>query len=175
MELLNYASASEVIGQKVSDTLGHEYGTLKDILFSPKHQKAMIAVINTEGSSYITLPFEALRINPNTQHITVDIDKQTIRQAPQADLNLLREGRREEIDKIYTYYGYEQVGAEGNQEPEPLHQSYKSGENTGERHQESQGSYQESQQYPGSPGGGDADFKEEADYDKMKGLPKNKD
>jgi sporulation protein YlmC with PRC-barrel domain len=175
MELLNYASSSEIIGQSVTDTLGHDYGTLKDILFSPEHQKAVMAVIATSGSGHIALPFQALSINPNSLHVMADIDKQTIQNAPQVDLDLVREGREEEMDKIFTYYGYENFWNNvETKEPDPLYQSYKSGENTGERHAQRDGSYQETQQYPGSIGGGESNFKEEADYDKMKGLPKDK-
>jgi sporulation protein YlmC with PRC-barrel domain len=174
MELLNYASSSEIIGQSVTDSLGHDYGTIKDILFSPEHQKAVIAVISTEGSGHIALPFQALSINPNSQHLMADMDKQTIQNAPKADLDLLQEGSKEELNKIYSYYGYEHLSDIDHKEAEPLHQPYKSGENTGERHPDSMASYQETQQYPGSPGGGESNFKEEADYDKMKGLPKDK-
>lgn len=177
MELLNYATSSELIGQSVTDTLGHDYGTLKDIFFSPTHKKAVAAVISTEGlfnNDSIVLPFQALRINPNTQHITAEIDKQTIQGAPHTDMDLLREGNREELDKIYTYFGYESLGDVEEQEGAPMHQSYKSGENTGERHPENEGSYQETQQYPGSVGGGESNFQDEVDYDKIKGLPKDR-
>lgn len=177
MELLNYATSSEIIGQSVTDTLGHDYGTLKDIFFSPTHKKAVAAIISTEGlfsNDYIVLPFEALRINPNTQHITVEIDKQTVQDAPHLELDLLREGNREELDKIYTYYGYGKLGDANKEEDPPLHQSYQEGENTAERRHENEGSYQETQQYPGSPGGGESNFKDEVNYDKIKGLPKDK-
>lgn len=177
MELLNYATSSEIIGQSVTDTLGHDYGTLKDIFFSPTHKKAVVAVISTEGlfnSDYFVLPFQALRVNPNTQHIIVEIDKQTVQGAPHIDLDHLREGRKEELDKVYTYYGYENLPATASEEAAPMDQSYKSGENTGERHAERDGGYQETQQYPGSVGGGESNFKDEVDYDKIKGLPKDK-
>lgn len=177
MELLNYATSSEIIGQSVTDTLGHDYGTLKDIFFSPGHKKAVAAVISTEGlfsNDYIVIPFQALRINPNTQHITAEIDKQAIQDAPHADLDLLRDGNRDELDKIYTHFGYEKLWDVEENEPAPMHQSYKEGENTAERRHESEGSYQETQQYPGSPGGGESNFKDEVDYDKIKGLPKDK-
>lgn len=176
MELLNYATSTEIIGQSVTDTLGHDYGTLKDIFFSPTHKKAVAAVISTEGlgNDYIVLPFSALRINPNTQHITAEIDKQTVQGAPHIDLDHLREGRKEELDRIYTYYGYETLSENASEEPTPMYQSYKEGENTAERRHDSEGSYQETQQYPGSPGGGESNFQDEVDYDKIKGLPKDK-
>lgn len=173
MELLDYAGASEIIGKKVTDTLGHRYGSVKDILFSPQHRRAVLAVISTEGTfnnGTLVLPFQALRINPHTQHITVEIDKQTIQDAPSFDTNLLIGGRKEELFKVFNYYGYENVWEASDAEGEPMHTWYKSGENTGERNPENEGSYQITKQYPGPKG---SKTEEEADFDKIKGLPKD--
>lgn len=174
MEIKNYAEASEIKGKKVKDTLGHDYGKVRDILFSPGHRKAVLVVISTSGlfrNDYTVLPFQALRVNPNTQDVMVEIDKQTIMDAPQVDLDLLREGRREELEKVFSYYGYERFWQEDTNEAQPLHKWYKSGENSGERHPENEGSYQITKDYPGP---GDSNIQEEADYDKIKGLPKDK-
>lgn len=175
MEIENHAAASELKGKKVKDSLGHDYGKVSDILFSPGHRKAVLAVISTSGgfsNDYIVIPFQALRVNPNTRDVMVEIDKQTILDAPKIDLDLLQEGRTEELDKVFSYYGYEHFWEEGaNKEAQPLHKWYKSGENSGERHPENEGSYQITKDYPGPA---ESNIQEEADYDKIKGLPKDK-
>lgn len=172
MELLNYAGVSELIGKDVNDALGHSYGTVSDILFSSQHRRAIMAVINTGGlfsGGHTVIPFQALTVNPNTQAIMVEIDKQTVQDAPDFDLELLRGGKREEFYKVYNYYGFENVWESASDEGEPMHQWHQSGENTGERDPENEGSYQITKQYPGPKGSRTAN---EADYDKMKGLPK---
>ena len=173
MELLNYAGVGNIIGKEVSDTLGHSYGTINDILFSPQHRRAVLAIIETGGlihHEHLVIPFQALRVNPHTLHVMVEIDKQTIQDAPHLDLNLLRGGRKEELFKVFNYYGYENVWESSTEEGEPMHNWYKSGENTGKRDPENEGSYQITKQYPGPEG---SDIQDEADYDKIHGLPKD--
>lgn len=172
MELLNYAGVSEIKGKDVTDALGHSYGKVSDILFSPQHRQAVLAIIDTGGifkHDYTVVPFQALQINPNTQAVMVEIDKQTIKDAPHFDIKLLKGGRKEELFKVFNYYGYENVWETSTEEGEPMHDWYKSGENTGERHPENEGSYQITKQYPGPEG---SRTSKEVDFDKMKGLPK---
>ena len=172
MELLDYAASNELIGQKVTDSLGHDYGKVIDILFSSAHRRALAVVIDTGGlysSDSLVLPFQAIQINPNTRHISHGINKQTLDGAPMIDLEKLRAGNDEELIRLYNYYGYEDVWKEPTQEAAPLHENNRGGDDTGEHHPANEGSYQITQQYPGPKG---SHTKEEVDYNKMKGLPK---
>lgn len=172
MELLNYAGVSELIGKDVRDALGNSYGKLSEIFFSPEHKRAVLAVIETGGvfnHEHTVIPFQALQVNPNTQAIMVEIDKQAMQDAPHFDIDSLKGGKKEELFEVYNYYGFENVWETSTEEGEPMHDWYKSGENTGERHPENEGSYQITQQYPGPKG---SRTSQEADFDKMKGLPK---
>lgn len=174
MELLDYAASRELIGQKVTDTLGHGYGKVKDILFSKKQGRALAVVIDAGGSfskDYIVLPFQSIRVNPNTRQIMHEIDKETLQGAPIVDLQKLRDGEEEEFIRLYNYYGFEKLWKEPDQEAPPVHESYHSGDDVGEKHPSAEGSYQITQQYPGPKG---SNTEEEVDYDKMKGLPKEK-
>ena len=173
MKLLDYATTKELIGQKVTDSLGKSYGTIKDILFSPGHRKAVVAIISSGGISSIdtiALPFQALRVNPNTQHVTAELNKDTVQHAPEIDLDRLHKGYREELSKIFSYYGYENIWEEDSKEGEPLHQNYHSGVDVGDHDPAAEGSYEITKQYPGQK---NSNIKEEADYDKIKGLPKD--
>ncbi len=176
MEQLYYAGTSEIIGQTVVDSLGNDYGKIDDIIFSSSQGRAVVAIISTNGKfnkDYIALPFQALRINSNTKQAMIEIDSQTIQDAPPVDRSLLQGGMEEELFRIFSYYGYENVWKQGSgtKEAEPLHDWHKSGENAGERHPENEGSYEITKQYPS--GEDHNSIKEEADYDKIKGLPKN--
>ncbi|WP_017731246.1 PRC-barrel domain-containing protein [Nafulsella turpanensis] len=172
MKLLDYATTKELIGQKVTDSLGNNYGTIRDILFSPGHRKAVLAIISSGGSTdTIVLPFQALRVNPNTRHVTAELNKETVEHAPEVDMNRLHDGDREELIKIYNYYGYENIWKEESQEGQPLHQNYRSGEDVGDHNPAAEGSYEITKQYPGPKG---SHTEDEVDFDKMKGLPKDK-
>ena len=174
MEQLYYAGSSEIIGQTVVDSLGNDYGTISDIIFSSSQKRALAAIISTNSlfdKDYIALPFPALRVNPNTKQVMVEIDSQTIQDAPPVDKNLLQGGQEEELFRIFSYYGFENVWKQGSKEAEPMHDWYKSGENAGERHPTNEGSYEITKQYPS--GADHNSISEEADYDKIKGLPKD--
>lgn len=171
MELINYAAGSELIGQKVTDSLGHDYGKVTDILFSSAQRRALAVVINTGGlysKDSLVIPFQAIQVNPNTQHLTTEINKETVKEAPMVDMEKLRAGNEEEFIQLYNYYGYEDVWAEPSQEAAPLHENNQSGDDTGEHHPANEGSYQITQQNPGPQG---SNTKEEVNYNKMKGLP----
>lgn len=174
MELIHYAAGSELIGQTVTDSLGHDYGKVTDILFSSAQRRALAVVIDTGGlysKDGLVLPFQALQVNPNTRHLTHDINKETLKGAPAMDMEKLRAGNNEELIQLYNYYGYEDVWAEPDQEAAPLHENNRSGDDTGEHHPANEGSYQTTQQYPGPEG---SNTKEEVNYNKMKGLPEEK-
>lgn len=171
MELLDYAASSELVGRKVTDSLGHDYGKVIDILFSSAQNRALAVVIDTGGlysSQSLVLPFQAIRINPNTRHITHEINKQTISEAPMIDLEELRAGNEEALIRLYNYYGYERIWEEPGQEAAPLHENNRSGNDTGEHHPANEGSYQITKQNPGPKG---SNTKEEVNYNKIKGLP----
>ena len=175
MERLYYAGDSEIIGQTVIDSVGNDYGKVSDILFSSEHKKPIVALISTNGyfnKDYIALPFQALRVNPNTKKVMVEIDSQTIQDAPPVDRSALKNGEKDALFRIFSYYGYENVVKENSSaEAEPQNQSYKEGENTGERHPTNEGSYEITKQYPS--GKDHNSIQEEVDYDKIKGIPKD--
>lgn len=172
MKRSDNATTKELIGQEVTDSLGKSYGTIKDILFTPGQQKAVVALVSPGGisSETIPLPFQALRVNPNTQHVTAELNSDTVENAPEVDINRLHKGDREEVNKIFTYYGYEKLGKEENKEGEPLHQNYHSGHDVGDHDPAAEGSYEITKQYPGQK---NSNTKEEVDFNKMKGLPKD--
>ncbi len=171
MELLDYAASSELIGQKVTDSLGHGYGKVIDILFSSAQRRALAVVIDTGGlysSESLVLPFRAIRVNPNTRHLTHEINKQTLDGAPMIDLEKLRAGNDEELVRLYNYYGYKKIWEEPGQEAGPMHENNQSGNDTAERNPANEGSYQITKQNPGPKG---SNTKDEVNFNKIKGLP----
>lgn len=171
MELIHYAAGSELMGQNVTDSLGHNHGKVTDILFSSAQGKALAVVIQA-GSLYsnesLVIPFQSLQVNPNTRHLTTEIHEETIKAAPVVDMERLRSGNQEAFTQLYNYYGYEDVWTEPTQEAPPFHQSNQSSDDTGEHHPSNEGSYQITQQNPGPEG---SNTKEEVNYNKIKGLP----
>lgn len=172
MELLDYAASSELIGKKITDSIGHDYGKVTDIIFSSAQRRALAVLIDTGGAystDSLVLPFQAIAINPNTRHIKHEIDKQTLDGAPMIDIEKVRAGNEDELIRLYNYYGYEEIWKKPAQEAAPLHENNRSGDDTGPQNPTNEGSYQITQQYPGPKG---SNTEEEVDFNKIKGLPK---
>lgn len=172
MNFQNYAYISEIIGQPVKNSLGQDYGKVSDIIFSANQRRAIAIVVQKGGflgvgADYFVLPWQMLQVNPNTKQVLVEADRKTIEDTPLVDLDKIKEGDFEAISLVFNYYGIDRIWEQPTDEPAPMDQNYNRGEDTGERLPSNEGSYQITQQYPGQ---GESHIREEADYDKIKGM-----
>ncbi len=172
MNFQDYSYISDIIGKPVQNSLGQEYGKVSDIILSAVHRRAVAIVVQKGGflglgADYFVLPWSNLQVNPNTNRILVEADRKTIEDAPLVALDKIKEGDLETLNLVFSYYGADEFWKEPSKEAETMHQNYEAGEDLGERLPENEGSYQITQQYPGQR---DSHIREEADYDKIKGM-----
>lgn len=113
MTPLNLAATSALESKKVLDIVGHEYGTIKDIIVDGTHNKILLVVVSeggfagTElGSDYVAIPWHSLNVNPNTFTCTLRIDRGVINKAPRIDYKDLQDGKMDVVEEIFNYYGH---------------------------------------------------------------------
>jgi len=109
---LNLAASTELESKKVLDIVGHEYGTIKDIILDRVSHKILLVVISEGGfagtdlgSDYVAIPWQSLNVNPNTFTCTLRVERGTINKAPRINYKDLQEGKTEVVEEIFNYYG----------------------------------------------------------------------
>lgn len=172
MNYQNFSYISDIIGKPVQNSLGQEYGEVSDIILSATHRRAVAIIVKKGGflgmgGDYFVLPWQKIRINPNTNRVLVEADRKTIEDAPLLELDNIKNGDPETLTLIYSYWGVDEFWKQSPQEAQPMDQDYGSGEDTGERLPTNEGSHQITKHYPGPEG---SDIREEANYDKIQGL-----
>ena len=177
MNFQNYAYISDIIGQPVQNSLGQEYGTVSDVILSAVNRQAIALVVQKGGflgmgADYFVLPWQMIRVNPNTKRVMVEADRKTIEETPLVDLSKVKDGDVETLNLVFNYYGLDELDKKASDEPTPMDQDYGRGEDTGERLPSNEGSHQITKHYPGQR---ESHIREEAKYDKIKGMGESKD
>ena len=172
MNFQNYSYISDIIGKPVENSLGQDYGKVSDIILSATHRQAVAVVVKKGGflgmgADHFILPWSKVRINPNTNRLLVEADRKTIEEAPLIDLDDIKGGNPEALSLMYSYYGADEFWKKPAEEEEPMNQNYGSGQDIGERLPSNEGSHQITKHYPGERG---SHIREEANYDKIKGI-----
>lgn len=164
---LNLASAKDLISKKVLDTVGHEYGTIKDLIIDKNSQKILLVVISeggfagTElGSNYVAIPWNKLNVNPNTYTCILGVNTGEINNSPRFDYSDLIESKTEVLNQIFDYYGRPENWnkEEGNDtviSAQPVH----------DKHQSLKGSEYQTKNIPDD----ESKLANEMDFDKLTG------
>lgn len=109
----NVLSASTMIGDSVRNDAGKELGTLEELMIDLNQGRIAYAVLSFGGfmglgDKLFAIPFDALRLDPNNEEFVLNVDKDTLKNAPGFDKN----DWPETVDHdwmmgIYEHYGYE--------------------------------------------------------------------
>lgn len=135
MIVKRFLSATDhILNHSVHDTVSEQIGKIKDIFIDPDANRPVFVILATGGflglgSDHIVLPWHALEFNPNTHNIKLTIDRHELKNAPDLDIEKLRNADRDEMEKMIQFYGegdFEQ-GKDTNEgdntfeEPDPHH------------------------------------------------------
>lgn len=112
----------EIQGFKVRNRQGESLGEVAELLIDIPQGKVGYAVVSSGGvlgmgeEQYI-VPFAALKLDAQQNALTLDMDKEKLKQAPQGDIEqaLNRETGRE----IHQFYGVSPYWEEAGAQPQP--------------------------------------------------------
>src|SRR5262245_58129662 len=100
--------ASDVIGTKVQGTDGKNLGSIKDLVINPDNGDIEYAVLDFGGfagirDKYFAVPWEALRLDQEKKHLSLDLHKKELKDAPGFDKNNWPD-LSEQLVVIYEFY-----------------------------------------------------------------------
>jgi sporulation protein YlmC with PRC-barrel domain len=167
MNPINLFASSELESREVIDSIGQEYGKIKDLIIDPQHHKVLMVVITSRDfkNNFFVIPWPAIRINPNTHTCILEINRETIEHAPEISYEDLLEGDKETLVKIFSYYGFENF----MQQEDKNKDSIKSTEPVKDKHNTFMGSEASTKSVPKD----ESKLSNEMDFDKLSGN-KNK-
>ncbi len=130
MMIKKFLSVSDhILDHSVYDTVREPMGKIKDVFIDPETHHPVFVVLATGGflgigSDHIALPWHTLEFNTNSHEITLKMNRHELKNAPELDINKLKDADREETEKMYRFYGeaeFEKVkgSAQDNKEAEP--------------------------------------------------------
>jgi sporulation protein YlmC with PRC-barrel domain len=109
-------SATTMIGDKVVNPQGEELGEIKEFMLDIESGQIAYAVLSFGGflglgDKLFAVPWKALRLKPNTHSFVLNVDKETLENAPGFDKDNWPETRAGDGDtwltEVYNYYGYD--------------------------------------------------------------------
>jgi len=106
-------SSSTITGDEVYNSQGKHLGEVKELMIDLNTGQVAYAVLSFGGflgmgDKLFALPFEALTLNTDLKYFVLDVDKETLDNAPGFDKDHWPSAPdRSFIDRIYTHYGYE--------------------------------------------------------------------
>ena len=109
----NVLSSSTITGDEVYNPQGEHLGDIKELMIDLNSGQIAYAVLSFGGflgmgDKLFALPWEALTLNSEHKYFVVDIDKETLDNAPGFDKdNWPSTADRSFIDSVYSHYGYE--------------------------------------------------------------------
>ncbi len=167
MTPLNLASSSVLESKKVFDVVGHEYGSIKDIIIDPSSNKILFVVVSVGGfagtglgGEYVAIPWQSLNVNPNTYTCVLRVNIGVVNNAPKVDINDLQDGKAETVDQLFNYYGQpEHWNKDTNMD------TIESAEPRPDNHQSLKGSEKQTQNNPDE----ESQLNKEMDFDKLTG------
>ncbi|MDP8958622.1 MAG: PRC-barrel domain-containing protein [Actinomycetota bacterium] len=104
-------SASTLIGDPVRNVEGERLGEIRELMIDLDYGQVAYAVLSFGGflgmgDKLFAIPWQALSVLPEEHAFLLDIDKQTLKEAPGFDKNNWPETDRTWGSEIYAYYGY---------------------------------------------------------------------
>ncbi len=109
-------ASSTITGQNVYNMEEENIGNIKDLMIDPIDAKVAYAVLSFGGfldigSKYFAIPLEALQFSDKDDTIKLDVNKETLENAPSFDKdNWPMTADSEFMDSVYRHYGYENQG-----------------------------------------------------------------
>ena len=168
MMVKRFLSATEgIIGKTVHDPRQENVGVIKDVFIDPETNQPVFVVLAEGGflgigSDHVALPWHMLEFNTNSGSVLLAENIKKIQDAPELDLDKLKNSDRGEIDKLVGYYGKQGFDNQGGVDQE----NYKAEEPTDHEHEAYEGSAKVTDEAPKSTDDNPAD---NVNYEKMKG------
>jgi hypothetical protein len=169
MVVKRFLSATEgIIGKTVHDPRQEKVGVIKDVFIDPEtNQPVFVALAEGGflgiGRDHVALPWHMLEFNTNSGNVLLAENIKKIQNAPELDLDKLKNSDRDELDKLVGYYGKQDFRNTGGVDQE----NYKAEEPTEYEHEGYEGSAKITDEAPKNTGDNPAD---NVDYQKMKGT-----
>lgn len=105
--------ATDLTGTKVQNLQGENIGKIQDLMIDLESGRILYTVLSFGGfmgigDNYFAIPMEALVFSDQDNLIKLDIDKETLKNAPGFDKdNWPAQPKDEFVSSVYEYYGYE--------------------------------------------------------------------
>jgi sporulation protein YlmC with PRC-barrel domain len=109
----NALSASTIIGDSVVNTRGEDLGKIEEIMLDINSGSVAYAVLSFGGflglgDKLFAIPWSALTLDEANERFVLDIDKETLKNAPGFDKdNWPKTNNEEWLVTVYDFYGYE--------------------------------------------------------------------
>ncbi len=111
-EMLQVSRASKINGTNVKNTKGENLGGIKDLVIDPESGRVVYAVVSFGGilglgNKLFAIPWSVLHWNRDKKHYVLDLDKETLKNAPGFDKKHWPDSsnkwdlQREEINQFY--------------------------------------------------------------------------
>jgi sporulation protein YlmC with PRC-barrel domain len=106
-------SASTINGTNVKNLADENIGEIQDLMINLETGNVVYAVLSFGGflgigDKYFAVPVEALKFSTRDREITLDVDKEILKNAPGFDKNdWPQEASPEFVQSMYDHYGYE--------------------------------------------------------------------
>lgn len=106
--------ATAILGNKVLNPSGEQLGNLKELVIDLEDGRVAYAVLSFggflgRGDKLFAIPWEALDLNPEDHTFILDVDRDTLKEAPGFDKDHWPDNAQYEAGwllDIYEYYGY---------------------------------------------------------------------
>jgi len=123
-EVPQVLSASSIIGDKVINPAREPLGTIKELMIDLDDGQIAYAVLSFGGvlgmgDKLFAIPWEALMVDTAKHAFILDVDKETLKNAPGFDKDHWPDASDSEsgwLVDIYEYYGYSPYWMPGKQE-----------------------------------------------------------
>ncbi len=107
-------SATSIIGNKVINEAGEQLGNIKELMIDLSDGQIAYAVLSFGGflglgDKLFAIPWEALTFNAEDRTVTLNVDKEVLKEAPGFDKDHWPNDAQYEAGwllDIYEYYGY---------------------------------------------------------------------
>ena len=88
----NVLSATQIIGDGVVNRAGESLGKIEELMLDLEKGRVAYAVLSFGGvlgmgAKLFAIPFEALKLDADRHHFTLDVDKDKLKNAPGFDKN----------------------------------------------------------------------------------------
>ena len=123
-EVPQVLSAGRILGEKVVSPAGEQLGNIKDFMIDLDDGHISYVVLSFGGflglgDKLFAIPWEALMLDTEAQAFILDVDKDTLKNAPGFDKDHWPNASDYEagwLMDIYEYYGYSPYWMPGKQE-----------------------------------------------------------